>query len=68
MVFFSFFLQTAQEWRTVFWITFVVYSIGTCLFCLLMSGERQLWASGHSQENRSEGTTQSGEDNDVENL
>jgi len=37
------FLQTAQEWQVVFWITFVILVAGTLIFCTLMSGERQEW-------------------------
>jgi len=33
-----------SEWNTVFWITFVIYAVGTLLYCLLCSGEAQYWA------------------------
>ena len=60
--YFKFWFQRAQEWRAVFWVTFAVYSIGTLLFCLLVSGEKQEWANfcsapvqqstAHAKQNR----------------
>ncbi|XP_074615246.1 vesicular glutamate transporter 3-like isoform X1 [Acropora palmata] len=35
--------KTAAEWRTVFWTTFLVYSIGTLVFVVLLSDVRQQW-------------------------
>ncbi|XP_044170620.1 vesicular glutamate transporter 3-like isoform X1 [Acropora millepora] len=35
--------KTAAEWRTVFWTTFLVYSIGTLVFMVLLSDVRQQW-------------------------
>ena len=35
--------QTVAEWRTVFWITFVIYVIGTIVFNTLMTADRQEW-------------------------
>jgi len=44
LVFFIFlFLQTAGEWRTVFWITFLFYLIGSIVFNKLMKADRQEW-------------------------
>ena len=36
-------LQRAQEWQTVFWVTFLLYAVGTLAFCLLISADRQQW-------------------------
>jgi len=33
-----------SEWNTVFWITFVIYAVGSLLYCLMLSGEAQHWA------------------------
>lgn len=32
-----------EEWRTVFWVTFVIYVVTTFGFCIGASGEIQLW-------------------------
>ena len=36
-------LQTAAEWRTVFWLTFLFYIAGAVVFVTLMRAERQEW-------------------------
>ena len=48
--------QTAEEWRTVFWITFLIYVMGTLVFNTLMSGDRQEWdkVEGVSSESSSD--------------
>jgi len=46
--------KEAEEWRTVFWVTFVIYVVGMLLFCLLMSAEQQPWANGGSSKNNGE--------------
>jgi hypothetical protein len=38
------FQQTRAAWRNVFYITAGVYALGTVVYCLLGSGERQPWA------------------------
>ncbi|KAL9982328.1 hypothetical protein ACROYT_G004357 [Oculina patagonica] len=35
--------ETAEEWQTVFWLTFAILVGGTVIFCALLSGERQEW-------------------------
>ncbi|KAJ7378838.1 hypothetical protein OS493_020437 [Desmophyllum pertusum] len=35
--------KTAREWRTVFWITFLLYVIGSIVFIALMTADRQKW-------------------------
>ncbi|XP_068746722.1 vesicular glutamate transporter 1-like [Montipora capricornis] len=48
--------KTAAEWRTVFWITFLFYSIGTLVFFIFISDNRQPWdkVEGVSKEPTSE--------------
>ena len=48
--------QTVEEWRTVFWITFLIYVMGTLVFNTLMSGDRQEWdkVEGVSSESSSD--------------
>lgn len=48
--------KTAEEWRTVFWITFLIYVMGTLVFNTLMSGDRQEWdkIEGVSSESSSD--------------
>jgi len=58
--FFSFlFIQTAGEWRTVFWITFLFYLIGSIVFNMLMKTDRQEWdkVEGVSREPTEESIT-----------
>lgn len=40
-------LQKVEEWRIVFWVTFVIYVVGLLLFCFLMSADLQPWATGN---------------------
>ena len=47
-----------QEWRTVFWVTFIIYLVGMLLFCLLMSAEQQPWDGGNSN-------TKDGDDQEI---
>ena len=46
--------KEAEEWRTVFWVTFVIYVVGMLLFCLLMSADQQPWANGHEGKKNGE--------------
>lgn len=48
--FIFFFPQLRSEWILVFWITFIVYVIGTVLYCLMLSGEPQHWAVDDEDE------------------
>lgn len=32
-----------SEWRTVFWVTFLIFVITTIIFCIWASGEIQEW-------------------------
>lgn len=32
-----------NEWRVVFWITFVIFAVTTIIYCLWASGELQPW-------------------------
>lgn len=44
LLFFSFLsFQTEGEWRTVFWITFSLYLIGSVVFNILIKADRQKW-------------------------
>ncbi|XP_031560803.1 vesicular glutamate transporter 1-like [Actinia tenebrosa] len=52
--------KTASEWRVVFWITFIVYIIGIVLFGLLVSGDKQPWATENDEE--SDKDTEKGEE------
>lgn len=44
--------KTSGEWRTVFWITFLLYVIGSIAFMALMTADRQEWdkVEGASRE------------------
>ena len=42
--------QLRSEWIVVFWITFVVYVVGTFFYCLMLSGESQHWAVDDEDE------------------
>ena len=46
--------KEAEEWRTVFWVTFVIYVVGMLLFCLLMSADQQPWANGYEGKKNGE--------------
>lgn len=43
-----------SEWNTVFWITFIVYAVGTLLYCLLCSGDAQYWSVDDDEDNEVE--------------
>lgn len=32
-----------NEWRVVFWITFVIFAVTTLIYCLWASGDLQPW-------------------------
>lgn len=51
---FTFSLQKVEEWRTVFWVTFVIYFVGMLLFCMLMSADLQPWATGDASSKQEE--------------
>lgn len=51
---FRFFLKKVEEWRTVFWVTFVIYFVGMLLFCTLMSADLQPWATGEAKPKQEE--------------
>lgn len=38
--------KTVQDWRTVFWLTLLLYIIGSVVFCALVSEEREEWDRG----------------------
>ncbi|KAK2572965.1 Vesicular glutamate transporter 2 [Acropora cervicornis] len=46
--------KKVEEWRTVFWVTFVIYFVGTLLFCTLMSADLQPWATGEAKPKQEE--------------
>lgn len=51
---FCFSLKKVEEWRTVFWVTFVIYFVGMLLFCTLMSADLQPWATGEASPKQEE--------------
>lgn len=42
--------QKQEEWRIVFWVTLIVYTIAVFFYTWLASGERQPWASPNRLE------------------
>jgi len=44
------FFQKASEWKTVFWITFIIYVVAVALYTVMASGEKQWWAEGYPKD------------------
>lgn len=40
------YFQKQEEWKIVFWITFIVYVVTVVLYCIMCSGTKQSWAGG----------------------
>lgn len=50
-------LQTAEEWRMVFYITAIIYAIGTVVYWFWCSGELQPWAKESLKKDDSKTTS-----------
>jgi len=46
--------KKASEWQIVFWITFVIYIVGSILYSLLCSGEAQPWSMDEAEDDDEE--------------
>jgi len=44
--------KLAEQWKTIFWITGVVYLFGMTFFAIFARGEKQPWADGIRRKNR----------------
>ena len=45
---YSFFQQSAGEWKVVFYLGGLIYIIGAIFYCIFSSGDKQSWAVGYS--------------------
>ena len=59
-------MQTAGEWRIVFWITAIVYIIGIVIFGLLVSGDLQPWAQHEDKKEEEDGKKEEDEEKAAE--
>lgn len=50
LIIFFFAIQTAEEWRIVFYISSGIYLFGCLVYWFWASGEEQPWARVHTEE------------------